>query len=114
MILELNHRLETESREHADIQRNYEEKLRVANEENKKLQGLTEAYQKEMRSLEIKLQTCDKEKSNTQEKLKQTEMELDRISCQISNEVGDYLVKIIFFLQKFCLTCLVSSTFKVY
>ena len=99
LVLELKHRLETESREHANTQRNYEEKLRVAYEENETLQGLTEAYQKEMRSLEIKLQTCDKEKYNIQEKLKQTELELDRISCQISNEVGDYLVKIIFFSE---------------
>ena len=106
LVLELKHRLDTESREHADIQRNYEEKLRAANEENEKLQGLTEAYQKEIRSLEIKLQTCDKEKNNIQEKLKQTELELDRISCQISNEVGDYLVMIVFF-QQLCLTCLV-------
>ena len=105
LVLELKHRLDTESREHADIQRNYEEKLRAANEENEKLQALTEAYQKEMRSLEIKLQTCDKEKNNIQEKLKQTELELDRISCQISSEVGDYLVMIIFF-QQLCLTCL--------
>ena len=92
---ELKHQLEKETKQNTDVQRCYEEKLRHINEENEKLKALNESYQKEVRSLEIKLQTANKAKDNISEKLKLKETEFGSLHGRVSQDVGDYLVKIV-------------------